>query len=149
MTYKQEWLAVVKKEIRRLRKLVKLVPILILTVPSVQAQTIITETLGAGTPSTTCQYQGSCIAPVLEADGTPNGTVEIHASVGVLHRYAIDGTKLWDSTDFVQSTGNFTHDGVPGNLAYTMAGKSVRCGGSGRWFYTCVYRWISSGTLTE
>jgi hypothetical protein len=86
---------------------------------------------------------------VLDTQGLADGTIEIHASTGVLHRYAIDGTALWTSVDYSHATGNFTHGGMFGSLTYTVASKSVRCGGEGRWTYTCVYRWVASGSLTE
>jgi hypothetical protein len=107
------------------------------------------ETLGMGTPTTTCSYSGSCTASVIRGDGKPNGTIEIHASSGILHRYAIDGTKLWDSTDYQAASGVFTHGGVQGTLTYTLASQKYSCGGSGRYVYTCTYRWVAGGTLAE
>ena len=120
---------------------------------SAQAQAPINETLGAGTPATSCSFSNTCVAPVLGSDGTPDGTLEIHASTGVLVRYNMDGTTRWVSTDYASpllgsGDGGFTHDDVRGSLTYTIDTKVVRTG-EGRYARNTTYRWVSGGTLTE
>jgi hypothetical protein len=115
-----------------------------------QAQAPVTETLGAGVPSRTCNTQNTCIAPVLDADG-PLGTIEVIGSLGWITRRDLEGNILWSSTDYAYwGDKSFTEsNGLRGSLTYTLASKSVRCGGEGRYTYTCTYRWIASGSLTE
>jgi hypothetical protein len=116
------------------------------------AQAPVTDTIGAGSPSRTCSYQNTCVAPVLDADGQPTlGTIEVIGSLGWITRRDLEGNILWSSTDYAYwGDKSFTgSNGLRGSLTYTMASKSVRCGGEGRYTYTCTYRWIANGSLAE
>jgi hypothetical protein len=137
-----------KEVIKRLKKAAAILVLAFVAIPAL-AQSTGTETLGEGTHSTTCatSQNYSCIAPVIDAKGQPDGTIQIFVGSKNLLRYDLEGGLLWSSTDYDGT--NFTHDGTAGTLSYTLATMTKPCGGHGRWIYTCRYNWVSGGTLVE
>lgn len=139
-------LEVLKKAMLRYRKALGLAVLVLVSMPLL-AQSTGVETLGAGTPSTTCgRANYACVAPVNGSDG-PDGTLAIFVGSKNLMRYDLEGGLVWSSNDY--DGFHFTHDGIGGTLSYTLASITKPCGGSGRWTYTCRYNWVSGGSLTE
>jgi hypothetical protein len=135
---------------KRRDKMKKLLAVLVLASPLL-AQAPVTETLGMGTASTVCgSPDWPCMAPVFAADGGMDGSIAIYNGTKRLLRYNNDGGLVWVSGDY--DGLNFTHDSIPGTLAYTIDSKTSCHGGSGRGggYKVCsVHKWVSGGTLTE
>jgi len=115
-----------------------------------RAQAPETETLGAGQPAITCgQPTYPCLTPVINADGSPDGSIAVYVGSTRLMRYGLDGALEWVSMDY-DGTNFSTDTSLHGTLSYTL-GSVTKCSRSGRGNgYGChTYHYVSGGTLME